>query len=136
MSCEESINNFFLFQSLFDAILVTEKEKKYDVNCFLSDRDLKLISPDLDQARNFGFDRILIHNTDFYRWTEKLAAAENPSDIVQEPMTDFFVKEEEMNSNEDESKEFESRWEMFLCITKIIFLFYISSKLACYQSCH
>ena len=76
----------------------------------LLDPDLKWIILDLDPASNVGFDRIQIHNTDFYRWIEKLAAAENPSGVVQEPMPLFLVKEEEVNCNEDEWKELESRW--------------------------
>ena len=85
----------------------------------MSDLDLKLIIPDLDPASNFGSDKIHIHRTDFYRWTEKLAAAENPSGEnpsgeVQEPMPDLFVKEEDVDSKEDEWKELESRWENFL----------------------
>jgi len=47
-----------------------------------------------------------------YRWTEKLPAAETPSVVVQEPTANYSMKEE-VESENYEWKELESRWDKF-----------------------
>jgi len=48
-----------------------------------------------------------------YRWTEKLPAAETPSVVVQEPIANYSMKEEEVESENYEWKELDSRWDKF-----------------------
>ncbi len=72
-----------------------------------------------------------------YRWTEKLPAAETPSVVVQEPIANYSMKEEEVESENYEWKELDSRWDKFFIKKKSCFKYFnISCKLAFYQGCH